>query len=151
MVEGTQTLVRPEQRTDRAFAAELETDQGKTTIANGVVSKIAGIAAREVEGVHELVGQGAGGMISGFTQRVGVGDSRSQGVAVEVGERETAIDLAMVVTYGISIPQVADAVRRNIMNRIQAMTGLTVKEVNINVVDLYFPDDASHAQERRVE
>jgi uncharacterized alkaline shock family protein YloU len=148
--DSAQVAVRSRLASERRDAAELTTEQGKTTIASSVVAKIAGISAREVAGVHELVSQGASGMISGLTSRVGVSDARMQGVSVEVGERETAVDLVMVVDYGVSIPQVAEAVRRNVMGRIQAMTGLVVKEVNISVVDLFFPEEAQQ-QERRVE
>ncbi len=133
----------------RARATVLVTEQGKTTIADVVVSKIAGIAAREMPGVHELVTQGVGGAVTGLAQRVTGADTRSQGVNVEVGEREAAIDLRLTVDYGVSIPQVAEAVRRNIMSRLEAMTGLIVKEVNIDVTDLYFPEEA--AQTLQVE
>ncbi len=134
-------------------ATELVTEQGKTTIADVVVSRIAGIAAREVAGVHDLVTQGMGGAVTGLAQRVTRADTRSQGVNVEVGVREAAIDLRLTVEYGVSIPQVAEAVRRNIMNRLQAMTGLVVTEVNIEVTDLYFPEEEAQTQqpERRVE
>jgi len=131
----------------RPRATELITEQGRTTIADTVVAKVAGIATREVAGVHELVMQGAGETLAGLTQRVTGGDTRSQGVNVEVGEREAAVDLRMTVDYGVSIPQVAEAVRRNVISRIQAMTGLLVKEVNIDVTDLYFPEDQARAQE----
>jgi uncharacterized alkaline shock family protein YloU len=143
---GDTTMVRPR-------ATELVTEQGKTTIADVVVSRIAGIAAREVAGVHELVTQGMGGAVTGLAQRVTRADTRSQGVNVEVGVREAAIDLRLTVEYGVSIPQVAEAVRRNIMNRLESMTGLIVKEVNIDVTDLYFPEDEAPTQqtERRVE
>jgi len=136
----------------RPRATDLITPQGKTTIADVVVSRIAGIAAREVEGVHELVSQGVGGAVGGLAQRVGRGDTRSQGVNVEVGAREAAIDLRLTVEYGVSIPQVAEGVRRNVMSRLESMTGLIVKEVNIDVTDLYFPEDEVQAPpERRVE
>jgi len=139
---GDTTAMRPR-------ATELVTEQGKTTIADIVVAKIAGLAAREVAGVHELVTQGVGGAVTGLAQRVTGADTRSQGVNVEVGEREAAIDLRLTVDYGVSIPQVAEAVRRNIMSRLEAMTGLIVKEVNIDVTDLYFPEEA--AQTLQVE
>jgi uncharacterized alkaline shock family protein YloU len=125
----------------RPRATELITEQGKTTIADVVVSKIAAIAAREVAGVHDLVTQGMGGAVTGLAQRVTGGDTRSQGVNVEVGEREAAIDLRLTLDYGVSIPQVAEGVRRNIISRLEAMTGLNVKEVNIDVTDLYFPEE----------
>ncbi len=137
---GDTTAMRPR-------ATELVTEQGKTTIADVVVAKIAGIAAREVPGVHELVTQGVGGAMTGLAQRVTGADTRTQGVNVAVGEREAAIDLRLTVDYGVSIPQVAEAVRRNIMSRLEAMTGLIVKEVNIDVTDLYFPEEEAQTQQ----
>ena len=74
-----------------------------------------------------------------------------QGVAVEVGEREAAVDLTVVVEYGESIPQIAKTLRENITRRIEGMTGLTVTEVNIAVNDLYFPGDETAAEPARVE
>ena len=127
----------------RSAGVDLATEYGRTTIANVVVAKIAGLAAREVVGVHELLPQGAGGAIAGLAQRVtGGGDQRTQGVAVEVGEREAAVDLRLTVDYEVSIAQVAEAVRQNVIARVQGMTGLVVREVNIAVDDLFFPDDA---------
>lgn len=131
----------------RSRATELVTEEGKTTIADVVVTKIAGLAAREVAGVHELVTQGVGGAVTGLAQRMTGADTRSQGVDVEVGEREAVIDLRLTVDYGVSIPQVAAAVRRNVMSRLEAMTGLVVKEVNIDVTDLYFPGEEASTQQ----
>ena len=129
----------------------MESDQGKTAIADGVVAKIAGIAAREVDGVHDLTPMGAGAAIAGIATRITRGDQRASGVSVEVGQREAAVDLNMTVNYGVSIPQVALSVRQNIMARVREMTGLTVKEVNINVADLYFADDQTQQQPPRVQ
>jgi len=133
-------------------ATELVTTEGKTTIADVVVSKIAGIAAREVPGVHELVGQGVGAAMSGLAartsaiQRVAHVDTRTAGVNVEVGEREAAVDLRLTVEYGASIPDLAVAVRANVIDRLQSMTGLRVKEVNVDVVDLYFAEEEASPQ-----
>jgi uncharacterized alkaline shock family protein YloU len=135
----------------RTRATELVTAEGKTSIADVVVSKIAGIAAREVPGVHELVSQGMGAAVSGLAQRVGRADTRSTGVNVEVGEREAAVDLRLTVEYGVSVPDLATAVRGNVIERLQSMTGLRVKEVNIDIVDLYFPEEETQQPERRVE
>lgn len=118
------------------------TDAGATIIATNVVAKIAGIAAREVAGVHALVGSGAGDALSGLAQRVTGENASERGVSVEVGQREAAVDLKIITVYGASIPDVAQAVRKNIIDRMQEMTGLIVTEVNIDVVDLYFPEDA---------
>ena len=128
----------------------LQTDRGNTTIADAVVTKVAGIAAREVRGVHNL-GGGMSRTIGSMTQRVGIGDERSQGVSVEVGEREAAVDLIVTVEYGESVPQVSQAIRENVIKRIEAITGLAVTEVNVAVNDLYFPgEEAADAAPARV-
>lgn len=137
-----------------------DSSQGQTTIEDAVVAKIAGIAAREIEGVHSLEPMSTGSAISsvaaGLSARMSgieqnAPSQHGQNVRVEVGEREAAVDLAMTVDYGVSIPQVADAVRRNIIKRVAAMTGLLVKEVNIDVADLYFPQDQSTQSTARVQ
>jgi len=125
---------------------EIATAQGKTKIEDAVVAKIADLAAREIPGVHDLTplstSKMLSGMASGLASRVtGSGSAAAtQVVDVVVGEIEAAVDLGMSVDYGVSIPDVADTVRRNIMGRVQAMAGLIVKEVNIDVTDLYFPN-----------
>jgi len=121
-------------------AGGLQSEKGATQIADAVVTKVAGIAAREVPGVHAL-GGGASRALGGLSQRVGIGDERSQGVSVEVGEREAAVDLTVVVEYGESIPQVSQQIRDNIVKRIEGITGLAVTEVNVTVNDLHFPGD----------
>ncbi len=125
----------------------LQSERGNTTIADAVVTKVASVAAREVRGVHEL-GGGVARAVGSVTQRVGVGDERSQGVSVEVGEREAAVDLTVVVEYGESIPRVSQAVRENVIKRIEGITGLSVTEVNVSVNDLYFPGDEAPEQTR---
>ncbi|MHA6803672.1 Asp23/Gls24 family envelope stress response protein [Salinifilum ghardaiensis] len=120
---------------------ELENSQGTTTISNMVVSKIAGLAAREVNGVHDF-GVGASRAFGAMHERIpGARSSTSQGVAVEVGQRQAAIDLTVVVEYGASIVEIARAIRRNVIGALEQMTGLEVVEVNINVVDLHLPGD----------
>lgn len=134
----------------RESSGPLETERGKTTIADGVVTKVAGLAAREVPGVHDL-GGGAARAVGSMTQRVGIGDQRTQGVSVEVGDREAAVDLVVVVEFGESVPRVAEAIREQVVKRIEGITGLKVTEVNIDVTDLYFPGDDSPEEPARVE
>ena len=131
-------------------SSPLQTARGETTIDDGVVSKVAGIAAREVGGVHAL-GGGAVRAIGAVTQRVGMSDERTQGVTVEVGEREAAVDLSVVVEYGEPIPRVAEALRTNVINRIEGLIGLSVTEVNIAVNDLHFPGDDEPPEPDRVQ
>ena len=126
---------------------DLQSSRGQTSIADSVVTKVAGLAAGEVPGVHEL-GGAASRAVGGITQKVGLTDSRSQGVSVEVGDKEAAVDLTIVVEYGESIPQVAEEVRQQIIKRVEGITGLSVVEVNINVDDLYFPGDDEPEEQR---
>jgi uncharacterized alkaline shock family protein YloU len=133
---------------DAGRGSRLETEKGTTTIADAVVAKVVGIAAREVPGVWEM-GAAPTRAIGQMTQRVGIGDERTQGVNVEVGTREAAADLVIVVEYGESIPQVADEVRANVIRRVEGVCGLDVTEVNIAVNDLHFPGDEDGAS--RVE
>jgi len=121
-------------------AGPLQSERGTTSIADTVVTKVAGIAAREVPGVHSM-GGGVSRALGGMTSRVGLGDDRTQGVSVEVGEREAAVDLTVTVDYGESVPQVSQAIRENVIKRIEGITGLSVTEVNVQVNDLYFPGD----------
>jgi uncharacterized alkaline shock family protein YloU len=121
-------------------SAPLLSPLGQTTIGEGVVTKVAGLAAREVPGVHAL-GSGAARAVGSVTQRVGLGDAFNQGVSVESGEKEAAVDLTLVIDYGESIPRIADAVRSQVIKRVEGITGLMVIAVNITVNDLYFPGD----------
>ena len=121
----------------------LDTPQGKTTIADAVVSKVAGLAAREIPGVYGF-GGGAARAFSAITERIPGGrPSSTQGVSVEVGERQAAVDLTIVVEYGVAIADLARSIRRNVIGAVEQMTGLDVVEVNINVVDLHLPGDES--------
>ena len=121
----------------------LRSDRGNTIISNAVVSQVAGIAAQEVEKVQ--MGGGAAAAVGGFLQSVTGGSSGGanfgRGVSVEVGEEEAAIDLTMAVEYGVSIPQVTEAARRNVINRVESLVGLRVAEVNITVNDVQFPEE----------
>jgi uncharacterized alkaline shock family protein YloU len=118
---------------------------GRTRIADSVVARIVGIAAREVPGVRDMVSAGAGGAFAGLAGRVTGQDQLDRGVAVEVGEVECIVDLNIIVDYGESIPQVADSLRRNISGRLRTMTGLEAREVNINVADIFFPEQEQRA------
>ncbi|MFD4690796.1 Asp23/Gls24 family envelope stress response protein [Streptomyces sp. NPDC058463] len=115
--------------------------RGRTTIADGVVEKIAGMAARDVVGVHAM-GSGFSRTFGAVRDRVpGGGKSVTRGVKAEVGESQTALDLEIVVDYGVSIGDVARDVRENVVAAVERMTGLEVVEVNIAVSDVKLPDE----------
>ncbi|WP_026536486.1 Asp23/Gls24 family envelope stress response protein [Arthrobacter sp. H14] len=119
----------------------LQTDQGDTTIAETVVQKLAGIATREVPGVYAM-GSAARRAFSGLTERIpGSQTNASGGVSVEKGERQTAIDLSIVVEHDVSIVEVSQMIRRNVIQSVEHATGLEVLEVNISVTDLHLPED----------
>ncbi|MFF7792755.1 Asp23/Gls24 family envelope stress response protein [Streptomyces sp. NPDC007991] len=125
--------------------------RGRTTIADGVVEKIAGLAARDVDGVHAM-GSGLSRTFGAVRDRVpGGAKSVSRGVKVEVGEVQAALDLEIVVVYGVSIADVARDVRENVITAVERMTGLEVVEVNIAVSDVKLPDEEEEEPERRIQ
>jgi uncharacterized alkaline shock family protein YloU len=136
-----------------ARKSALVTAEGTTTIADTVVSKIAGIAANEVSGVYALGGGGnAARMMGNIRERIpGARTNHSQGVSVEVGETEAAVDLDLVAEYGVSITDLAAGIRRNVIDAVERMTGLHVVEVNVAVNDVHLPEDEQPVQEQRVQ
>ncbi|MEU6258270.1 Asp23/Gls24 family envelope stress response protein [Streptomyces sp. NPDC047043] len=126
--------------------------RGRTTIADGVVEKIAGLAARDVVGVHAL-GSGISRTFGAVRDRVPGGSSKSvtRGVKAEVGEVQTALDLEIVVDYGVSISEVARDVRENVIAAVERMAGLEVVEVNIAVSDVKLPEEEDEEPEPRIQ
>jgi uncharacterized alkaline shock family protein YloU len=127
----------------------LQTERGNTSIADSVVSKIAGIAAQEVDGIR--MGSGASQTASNLLGSItgGGSSSQTQGVSVEVGQEEAALDLTLTAEYGKSIPQLAEAVRRNVSNRVESLVGLRVTEVNITVQNIFFPEQEREQERQR--
>jgi len=129
----------------RRQESPLLSDRGVTTIKDTVVSKIAGMAAGEVEGVHMGGGasRSAGGLLEGITGS----ESTTRGVSVEVGSVETAIDLKMGIDYGKNILGTVGEVRQKITERIHSITGLNVTELNVTISDVVFPEDGQDGAE----
>ncbi len=144
---------RPAPPTTGRAAMSLVTDTGKTRIAGSVVAKIAGLAARDIPGVHSM---GAGvarrmGQLKALVPGTSDSGSAGQGVSVEVGESEAAVDLDVVTWYGQSIIEVTGAVRENVIDQVESMTGLKVVEVNISVDDIHVESDPDDKNESRVQ
>lgn len=118
------------------------TELGELRIANEVVGIIAGLAATEVEGVAGMSGGIAGGIAEMLGRR-----NLSKGVKVEVGEEQAAVDLFVVVEYGVRIPDVAWQIQENVKRAIESMTGLDVVEVNVHVQGVNFPHTEERAEE----
>jgi uncharacterized alkaline shock family protein YloU len=112
---------------------------GKTVISDGVIAKIAGIAAREVTGVHAL----GGGTVRalGAIREAIAGSDLSQGVSLNVNENEVAVDITLVAEYPIPLHKIADDVRTAVISAIESLAGLHVTEVNVTINDVQLPSD----------
>lgn len=131
--------------------SQLTNPDGKITIAQTVVQKIAGMACREVSGVHAM-GTGGTRAFGSIRERIpgSAGPNVSQGVGVEVGETQAAVDLDVVVEYGVSIADLGRSIQRNVKQSVERMTGLQVVEVNVSVDDVHLPDSDDDAGPTRV-
>ena len=123
----------------------LQSERGTTTIQDSVVTAIIGIAADEVDGVAPSHGGvrlpgDTSPTVGEFVDNLTGGGSRTRGLSVDVGEQQAAADITVNVLYGRSIPQVTNAVREQVINRVQQLTGLEVTEVNIQVNDVILPE-----------
>jgi uncharacterized alkaline shock family protein YloU len=132
------------EREGQRFDSPLEGEHGSTRIGDGVVSRIAGMAAGEVEGVYM---GGASRTAGGVLESVTGSDSQKRGVSVEVGRTETAIDLNMGIEYGRNILELAGQVRNRITQRVESLTGLRVTELNVTVSAIIFHEGESYGQE----
>jgi len=119
---------------------------GAIKIANEVVGIIAGLAATEVKGVAGM----SGGIVGGIAEALGK-KNFSRGVKVEVGERQAAVDLFVIMEYGVRIPDVSWEVQNAVKNAIESMTGLEVVEVNVHVQGINLHTDDKKEEETRVK
>ena len=124
---------------------KLDEGIGSVRIADEVVSIIAGMAATEVEGIAGM----SGGLVGGIAEILGK-KNLAKGVKVEVGETEAAVDLYIIVKFGVRIPDVALTVQEKVKNAIESMTGLSVVEVNVHVQGVGFPETEAREAEVRV-
>jgi uncharacterized alkaline shock family protein YloU len=145
--QGSRIGKKPEEEA-AGKEAQAGAEQGRTHIDEAVVEKVAGTAAREIPGVWDL-GAAPARAVGTAMRSTGMSEQRGRGVAVEVGERQAAVDLTLVIEYGESIPSVTQEVRDNVTRRIEGICGLEVTEVNIEVNDLHFPGEEE--PEARVE
>ncbi|MDG6106020.1 Asp23/Gls24 family envelope stress response protein [Dactylosporangium aurantiacum] len=125
-------------------SAELTAERGTTTIADEVVEKIAGIAAREVPGVYDLGGDVAR-VFASVRDRIGLGDgeereSGNRGVQVRLEGRSAAVRVTLVIEYGFVLYSVAEKVRANVIGAVENLLGLEVTSVDIVVDDVHVSD-----------
>lgn len=107
----------------------LSSDNNEIKIADDVVAVIAGVAVSEVPGVAEM----AGGFAGGITEVLSGKKNLAKGIKVEVGEKDTKIDVNIIVEYGVRIPDVAFEIQNRVKKAVETMTGLNVLEVNVHV------------------
>lgn len=125
--------------------AEIQEERGTTTIANEVVEKIAGIAAREVQGVYDTGGDTAR-VFSAVRERIGLGEAEAdQGVRVRLQGKQAAVDLTIVIEYGFVVYTVTEKVRAKVIGAIENLVGLEVTEVNILVDDVHVAETGAAA------
>ena len=121
-------------------------DIGTVKIASDVVGTIAVMAAQEVEGIFSM----SGGFTDDIAEKFGM-KSSNKGIKVQVGETEAAIDLYLIVDYGVKIPEVCSAAQERVKNAVETMTGLNVVEVNVNVQGVNIPKEKNVEEEPRVK
>jgi uncharacterized alkaline shock family protein YloU len=109
--------------------------EGTIRIADDVVAVIAGLAATKTDGIAGM----SGGITEGWAKRVS-GRNVTRGVSVEVGQVETAIDLRVIVHYGVKINEVSRTLQQNVKEAVETMTGLQVVEVNVKVEGVEIKD-----------
>ena len=116
---------------------------GRIEMSEGVVATIAGLAARDIPGIYSL----------GRSRLMSFGDKPTRGVSAEVGQKEAALDIEVIIEHGCNIRQVADELRTKVAEAVDRMTGRKVLEVNLDVVDLHLPDKESPrpSPQRRVK
>ncbi|MDU0968883.1 MAG: Asp23/Gls24 family envelope stress response protein [Actinomycetaceae bacterium] len=142
MANHKSTVPSPSDAQDLAPKTNVGADEGKgtTTIADQVVAKVAGLAIREIPGVYD-VGSSAARALGSLRSTVGADDNLKQGINVEIGQTQTALDLTLIVEYPYPVHEVADKVREAIFSSVEGLVGLEVKEVNIKVADVHVPSD----------
>jgi len=115
---------------------ETHEGQGQIRISDDVVATIAGLAALETPGIAAM----SGGISEGLAKRLS-GRNVQKGVSVEVGQLEAAIDLRVIVQYGVPIQEVCRRLQQNVREAVENMTGLRVVEVNVKVEGVSFKDE----------
>ncbi|MEB4860432.1 Asp23/Gls24 family envelope stress response protein [Priestia megaterium] len=118
--------------TNTAVKSQENTHQNTLTFEDQVIKKIAGIAANEIKGILSM----SGGFMSGLTDRFRSTEDITKGINAEVGEKQVALDLKVIVEYGKNVPSIFSETVNNVKKSVHDMTGLEVVEVNMHVEDV---------------
>jgi uncharacterized alkaline shock family protein YloU len=125
-------LVMAVNETNTAVKSQENTHQNTLTFEDQVIKKIAGIAANEIKGILSM----SGGFMSGLTDRFRGTEDITKGINAEVGEKQVALDLKVIVEYGKNVPAIFSEIVNNVKKSVHEMTGLEVVEVNMHVEDV---------------
>lgn len=120
---------------------------GQIQIADEVIAIIAGIAAIEVEGIAGMAGNHSGDLVAEVLGRKNL----SKGVKITVGQKDVSVELNIIIEFGIKIPKVALEVQKRVKNAVETMTGLTVTEINLNIMGIHFAKDKQNDNEKDKE
>ena len=124
------------QAEEHTHVLESEEKFGEIRIADEVVAMIAGLAASEVNGVASM----AGNLTRDLIQKLG-GKSLSRGVRISMDQKEVSVKLAINIRYGYNVPSTCEAVQEKVKTAIETMTGLTVKDVSIKIVNVAMQEE----------
>lgn len=113
-------------------------ERGATTVAEIAVAKVIGIAVRQVPGVHAL-GSNTARALGQIRDAVGQSD-HAQGISVEMGERQVAVDITLVAAYPWPLQEVARNVRAAVYDAVEGLIGKDVAEVNVTIADIDVPE-----------
>ena len=122
-------------------------DNSGIKISNDVVASIAGVAVSEVPGVYSMAGGIAGGISEVFSGKKNL----AKGIKVEVGEKDTKIDVNIIVEYGVRIPDVAFEIQNRVKKAVETMSGLKVSSVNVHVQGVSMVEDEQESSEQESE
>ncbi|AJI21303.1 Asp23/Gls24 family envelope stress response protein [Priestia megaterium] len=118
--------------TNTPVKSQENTHQNTLTFEDQVIKKIAGIAANEIKGILSM----SGGFMSGLTDRFRGTEDITKGINAEVGEKQVALDLKVIVEYEKNVPAIFSEIVNNVKKSVHEMTGLEVVEVNMHVEDV---------------
>ncbi len=125
-------LVMAVNETNTAVKSQENTHQNTLTFEDQVIKKIVGIAANEIKGILSM----SGGFMSGLTDRFRSTEDITKGINAEVGEKQVALDLKVIVEYRKNVPAIFSETVNNVKKSVHDMTGLEVVEVNMHVEDV---------------
>jgi len=117
------------------------------TFDDRVIKKIAGIAASEIPGILAI----SGNFISGIADKLRIADDPTKGITVEVGKKQTAIDMKVICEYGRNVPQIFQSIVDKVSEAIKEMTGLEVIKVNVHVYDILTKEDFERQSKKKAE